>query len=722
MTANQPKSTLLANLAGGLALGFTEVVFCLSIGSLIFSGPLKAALPRGVAIALVTTIIHILWTTFASRTKPMISGLEDTTSVLLAVSAASVAASIGLQGPLLPTIVALLLTATLLTGFFLLILGYFRLGDLVRYIPYPVIGGFVAGSGWLLLRGSIGAMADYPLEMPYFSHLMQTDQVIQWLPGVAFGLFLFIGVKRVHHYLALPGLLVSGFVIFYLGLLLTGTTIPAAVERGLLLGPVGNAVWQVYPADELWRADWGAVLGQAGNIGAIVMITAVEMLLNISSLELALRQDIDLNRELRVAGWGNIFSTLAGGTIGFHSLSSTLMSYRMHARGWLVGSIIGAICLLTLVGGAAFLAYVPKPLLGGLLFYLGLDFIYEWLIEGRRKLNRAEYGVVLLIVVIVAAAGFLIGVAVGLALMVALFVINYSRLNLFYRTTSGAEVSSHVDRSPATRRALETLGQEIFVLQLQGFLFFGTANTVLQRVRQRISTPGAKSLAFLILDFRRVTGLDSSAIFSLTKLKHLAESEPFILVFTHLSDEIRSELAESELIKVFPDLDHGMEWCEDILLKGDKVTKKHIPATIELQLAESGFKTENTRRLKPYLAQIILNQGDYLMRQGDPSSDLYFIEVGRVSIYLELGSGKRVRVRSFNKGSVVGELGFLLDSQRSASVIAETKALAYRLTRKAMDEMREQDADLATAFNELMLQLIAERLVATDRELEALNQ
>jgi SulP family sulfate permease len=338
-----------------------------------------------------------------------------------------------------------------------------------------------------------------------------------------------------------------------------------------------------------------------------------------------------------------------------------------------------------------------------------------------------DYGVVLLMLFIIALTNFLVGVSVGLILTIIIFVVNYSRTNIFHHTLSGAEVSSNVERNAYQRRALGALGKQIYVLELQGFIFFGTANSILEHVRARLHDPDEEVLLYLILDFRRVTGLDSSAVFSLTRVKDLADTHGFTLVFTHLSAGSRAELEHSglainERILFFDDLDHGLEWCEEQLLGTTMATLKLIPFILEAQLDALGFDTADGTKLKTYLEKIQLKPGEYLIHQGEPFSDLYFIEFGQVSIYLELENGQRMRVHTPGAGTIVGELGFYLDVPRSASVIADFNTVAYRLTRRGMDEMKSKDPELAIAFDEMMLRVVAERLVTTNRTLAALNR
>ena len=719
---------LLPNITAGLVFGVTEVVFGISLASLIFSGPLQVYLHRGIAVVLISSAVNMIFMSVFASLEGTLSGIQDDPAVLMAVAVSALVASITVKSQLLPSVITLIFVTTFMVGGFMLLLGHFRLGGLMRYIPYPVIGGFLAGTGWLLARGAIGVAAGYELSAENLPHFFQSDQLISWIPAVILGLALFWGTRRIHHYLVMPGILVGALVIFYLLLVVGGISIADATRRGLLMGDIGGqAVWQPLPVADLMNANWSAVFGQGSNIGTIVLLSTIILLLNISGMELEVQGDVDLNHELRVAGVNNILTSLAGGMIGFQDLSYSTLLHRMGARGRMTGVIIGLICLLTLFFGTSLLAYIPRPMLGGLLLFLGLNFLYEWIVEGYQQLGRVDYAVVLLILGIIAATNFITGVSVGLVVMIIIFVVKYSRINIFHHILSGSETASRVERNAYHQRELVKLGKHVYVLELEGFIFFGTANAVLNQVRSRADNPDEKPLLYLLLDFRRVTGLDSSAMFSLIKVKHLADARNFTLIFTHLADSMQAELMRSglpadEKVVFHSDLDHGLEWCEEKLLEISQITRTHMPINLQVQLGDLGFAFENTHKLKSYLEQIQLFPGDYLIHQGETRSDLYFIEIGQVSVYLELDNGEKVRVQTPSMGTILGELSFYLDVPRSASVIADFNTVAYRLTRTAMEEMKAKDPELAIAFNEMMVRVIAERLVANNRELVALNR
>ena len=194
------------------------------------------------------------------------------------------------------------------------------------------------------------------------------------------------------------------------------------------------------------------------------------------------------------------------------------------------GLVAGLILVLVLMTGIPLLAFYPKPILGGLLFFMGFSFLVEWVIGGWSRLPRADYAVVLLILAVTGLTDFIVGVGVGVMAMIVLFVLRYSRINVVQHTLTGVETKSTVERFTHHRRELQELGKHIHILKLQGYIFFGTANDLLEQIQARVKDNEQPLLRYLILDFRRVTGLDSSAVISFVKVKHLAEAGQFHLL------------------------------------------------------------------------------------------------------------------------------------------------------------------------------------------------
>jgi len=722
---------LFPNLTAGILVGIEEIIFAISIGTLVFSGELLPYLPQGIGIALITAAILMISISLLSSIKSVIGSLQDSPSVIIAIIVASLAAGLSASNLELKfaTVVVTIAITSLLTGIFFLVLGYFKLGGLVRFIPYPVIGGFLAGTGWLLVRGSFRTMADYPLTLPNLQVLVQADQIILWLPGVIFAFILFFGLHRSDSVLIMPIILTSAIIIFYLALFVTGISINDAIQRGLLLGDsLGQTGWQLIYFSSLSIASWPTILGQAGNIAIILILSVIGLLINTSALELSLKQDVNLNHELRSAGIANIFSGLIGGMVGYHTLDASGLSTRLGSRSRLAGILAGAMCLAVLFAGGSLLVYFPRFVLGGLLFFLGMDFLYEWLIMGWFKLSKIDYFVVILILVVIATTSFLVGVAVGFAAMIVIFVVNYSRVNVIRHAMSGAEITSNVERHDLQRQTLKKYGDQIYLLELQGFIFFGTANALLERIRSRLSSEDRLPVRFVILDFRFVSGLDSSAVFSFIKCRQISDEKGVKLVLTGVSDSIYHQLETGGLfsagarIRVLQDVDRGLEWCEEQLLGERGVLNVTVPASLDMRLVSSGFPEAVASRLVMRLERVELEKGDYLAHQGEKAEEMYLLEHGKLSIYLELENEELVRLQTLGMRMMVGELGLYLDTKRTASMIADEPCVAYRLSRSALMEIKEKDPELAAYLHEFVACLLAERLADTTILLAKLSE
>lgn len=626
------------------------------------------------------------------------------------------------------TVAAAIALSTLSTGLFTYLLGRFGLGNLIRFIPYPVIGGFLAGSGWLLVVGSLRAGTGMGLEPQHFRPLFLEGGIVPWLPAAAFGLALFVITRSFRHWAVLPGCLVLAVAGFYAWLPAAGLDPAAARAQGWLLPLLGGgaAPWPA-PGELLAQVDWRQIAGLSGAFTAIALTSAVSILLNSGALDVDLRRETDLNHELRVVGTGNLLAGLGGGMVGFASLSLSRLAREAGGHGRVVGAAAAVVCLACLAGNLGVVGVIPKFVLAGLLFHLGLLFLHEWLVLAWRRLPLPDYLAVVLILSVVGTVGYLQGVMVGLLTATILFVLNYSRVHIVSQALSGSEQRSNVDRPPEEQEALRDLGRRIHILRLQGFIFFGSANHLLATIRGRLEDPAQPPLEYVVLDFRRVYGLDSSAVLALRKLRDLAAARAFAVLVCGAGIALLRQMQRSgfELsggpISVQDDRDHVLEWCEDRLLArragpGAGGPDRGLFARLTGFWPPDGPRPE---QLAPYLEPARIPAGQAVMRQGEAADEMVFLESGRLTAILE-GTGRGpVRLRAMSAGSVVGELGLYLGEPRSATIVADTDCTVFRLKKGALERMEREDALLAATFHRAMLRLTAARLVHTSRALQA---
>jgi len=722
---------LSTNLIVGLLIGITEVVFAISMGSLIFSGELNDYRAISIGVALFTCMVVLISISIMGSIPRIIATVQDSPAVIMALIVSGLVSSIpsGSVEAKIATVLVTITITTLLTGGVLILLGHFKLGSLVRFVPYPVIGGFLAGIGWLLVQGSFGVMADFGLSLGTIGELVQADQMLLWLPGLFIAIILFLGMRRIDHSLAMPAILLGVVLVFFLGLLVTGTTIEEAINLGLLMGDLpGEMSWSPLSFRDFRIANWGSILGQGGHIATILIISVLGLLLNSSAVELAIEEEVDLNQELRVAGIANLISGVGGGLVGFQTVLFSVLAHRTGARGRLVGIVAGAVCGLMLFVGTGLLELLPKAILGGLLLFFGLDFLSDWIVSGWSKLSRIDYAVVILILFVIAATDFLVGVGVGLVAMIILFVINYSQINVIRYSLSGADLHSNVERLERQKETLKRLGERIYIMELQGFIFFGTSRELVEQAKKRLAEKDKQVLRFIIFDFKRVTGLDSSAVFSFIKCRQLAEQEAIHIVLTDLPQDIHRQLSEGGLfensprVRTFPDLDRGLEWCENRLLALESELTPEQPTSLSERLVDAGFLEDDIDRLMGYLEKAELEEGECLLRQGEKSDCLYFTESGQLSIYLNLESEEQVRLQTLSARLIIGEMGLYRGTTRTASIVADEPSVVYGLPKATLERMKKDNPRLAVSLHEFIATQLADRLADTTRLLGALTK
>lgn len=745
---------LLSSLPAGLITGVIGTIRAISYASLIFSGPLATFLPTGLGMALFSTAVTAAVAALTSALPGIIATPLAAPTAILAIMAGGIAQELSGDAPdaeLLATVLVAIALTSLLTGLLLLGLGIFKQGERIRVVPYPVIGGFMAGTGWLLVKGFLQVTTDRPLTIETLTVLFQPEVAQCWLPGLGFALVLLTMTRRFKQSWILPVTLLGCTGLFYLGLWVTQTPLGVARDSGLLLGPfpkTSSGLWQPLTPNIVTGVHWGAIAHQGGSMLTVAFISLLSLMLSNSSIEVVVGRDLNLSPEMRAIGLSNMVSGLGGGMVGNQALPSTLLVHNMGAPHRLTGIFSTLPAIAVLVLGSAFLAYLPKAILGCLLLYLGLSLLLRWIYDAYFQLPLLDYLSVWVTVVVIDAVGFLQGIAAGFVLIVVGFMYQYSQVDVAKQVTSGTSIHSNLDRDPQQQRLLSAVGGQVYVLELQGFLFFGTANYLLSKVRDRIqktskpqpasdgSAPDAGDnpppLRYVLVDFRQVRGIDSSAVLTFSKILRLAQKQPFTLVLTNLNDIFEAKLQQGEgfdreldCCKVFPDIDRGLEWCEEQLLTtavstSDLASERQKPSVQEL-LTQLFLSSQQAERFMSYLEPQSLPPCHYIFRRGEASPDLYFIESGQVSVLLETGDGYPKRLQTCFSGNMLGEMRFFGKVPLSTSVVTDKPSQLYRLTQSAFSRMEDSDPDLAQALQTHIVGILCNSLIRREEQLRIIQ-
>ena len=707
------------DIAGGVVAASLTVAFSLSYAAFLFAGDLAAHLPAGMNVALTTSAVTAIVVALLGTIPFAITGADSAIvapmATMLATVAALLPAGVGADAEA-ATLFAALTLASAVTGLGLFALGQARAAVVVRYVPFPLIAGFMAANGWLILGAAVQLATDVPLRFGEVQRLANAEAWPKLAAMIAFAALITAVMARTRHVLAMPLLLVLGIVLAHAGFAAAGLTPDAAHAGGWLFADLPAASrWEPWRPSSWTGVEWTVLVEVAPEMVATLTVAALAVLMSASSLEVAAGCDSDLNQELRAQGQAALASAAVGGIAGSISISRSLVNRAAGGTGRLSAVVCGLCAGLSMLYGTQIISLLPKLVLAGLLAFAGVQLLWHWLIVVRSKLQWSEYLTILAILVVVARYGYATGIGLGILAGCVTFAVRYARTPIVKHHMSLAERRSRVDRSTDASVALSRLGAAVPILQLQGFLFFGSAHGLQQRVKALL--PGARAV---ILDFKLVSGLDSSTAFSFQKMLVAARAAGVSLVFAGLNDSCRAELARAGIIAVDGaaehqhDLDQALEHYEELLLVEGRGGNEGRADFAGWLAAELGSR-EAARALATLADRVEVPPGDALCRQGEPTDALLFIDRGRVNVFLETEEGRRVRLRVIDGRTVLGEMGFFMNAPRSATVLAESPTVVYRLSREAHARLLADVPEAAQALTAFVIRLLAERLKIANR-------
>ena len=713
----------LTDVFAGLVCSILSIAYCLSYAALIFNGPLGQALAYGVAVTFLSAAIGGSIVAWRSSLPFAVAGPDSSISVVLAVLVATVAQRLGNVDPLVPTLIAISAT-TALTGLLLCILGFTHAGRAIRFVPFPVIGGFLGATGWLMMAGAVQVVTEQKLLLANLGEFANVPMLGKIAAALVVAVILQVALRRSKSPFVMPGILLAALAATYIALLVTGWSLGEAQAHGWMFRPQSTATlispWQ---PGTLQSFSWMQAPALAGDVLAVMFVTIINFLLNTTGIELSTRTDANIDRDLKVLGFANIVTAALGGYVSCTSISRSLLVRTAGGSGRLSGLTVAAVSAALLIAGPAFVGYVPKYILGGLLFFLGGGLIYQWLIQSARQLQLIDYLSLIAIALLIINWGFIAGVLTGIVIGCATFALSISRVNAIKFSFDGSEYRSSLDRGPHELTLLAAHGREIQGMALQSYLFFGSANRLYQHVKALLARQ--RECRFLIFDFQRVTGIDSAATQSFAQIKQAATEAGARIVLVKLSPELERAFRSARFISadivVASDLDRALESCEQAIIEAHRaqITDSR---SLRAWLSEALGDAHLADRLSDYCKRLEVKAGDIIARQGDPATSMHFILEGRVGIIVDLPEGRTTRVRSLGGHTTVGEMGLITRSPRSATIQAEAASVLYVLDAEAFERIKQEQPTLSQALLAYVIKVLTERLSFANRLIGVLQR
>jgi SulP family sulfate permease len=719
-------ASLGRSILASAVVGVFSILFYVSYAALIFSGPLAPWLAYGLTATFITGAIGGAVTSWRSSLSFAIGGPDGSTCAVIAALVATLAVRLGangVDGNLLTATLAVLAISSVLTGLLLCGLGLARLGRAIRFIPYPVIGGFLGASGCLMLAGVFRILTGYRLSIVNIGHFLDIDSAEKILAGIAVAAFLLIGRRYWKSPLAMPVQLLLAVVGFHLALLVMRIPLAdAQAQNWMFVMPSARAFAPPWTL-ALARFPWSALPELGADFVAVMFVGTISILLNITSIEISTKHEATLDRELKVQGVANLLCAGLGGYVACITSTRTKLNFVLGKNSRISGLIVAAMSAAAIFVNPEFLGYMPKCALGGLLIVMGYDSAVRWLVSSVRQLARLEYFSLLAIALIIVWWGFLPGVSIGVIFGCATFALSAGRINVIKLAFDGSEYRSSLDRGSQELALLAVNGRELQGLRLQSYLFFGSANRLYEHVKALLAaTPECR---FLLFDFRLVTGIDSSAVHSFAQIKQAAGALNARLVLVNLTPSIEKAFTDNHFIAkdvlVVPEIDRALEICENAIISAHTDSSGEA-RSLQDWFAEALGTVEFANILADKCQRCEFATGDIIAQQGAPSDSMHFIVEGRVGIVVNLEGGNSIRVRSLGRHTTVGEMGLLTGRPRSASVQAEVASVAYELRAEAFGRLKVEHPALVQALLTYVIGLMAERLSFASRVIGVLQR
>ena len=704
--------TIAGSLRGGLANAAVSVGILLPLGLLSFAALGSDAAGVGVRAALVSTALGgFIATLFAGMAIPG-TNPRTSTSLVFAGFVATLAADPRLANAGahdLPTILALTSLCLGLSGLLQIAFGLLRLGSLIKFVPLPVVAGFMDGIAILVavsqarpLLGLQGPWTGDPADT--FRHV-ETGGLVLGLGTAVFAWGMARRWPRAPW--ALVGLVVGAAIYLVgerlfpdlhfgprLGSPAAGMPLPTALLPFLSPG-IGAA----------FAAHWRELVTASV---VIAVIGSMDALLSAVSMDALLNTRHDSNRFLFGYGLANVAAAAFGGIPVNYSTAVPLAIHRAGGRGRAPGIVGAAVLALVLLGGGSVLGLIPVTVTAGIMLVVALGMFDQWSrivwrevrSGGRDRDALWSLAVVVIVCVITIVFGFVMSIAVGVLLSLALFIVTMNR-SLVRGSATGATRSSRRIYFPDQARLLREQGHRIKLLELEGAVFFGTAETLSRQVEQL-----AADARFVILDVRRVTTIDASGAMALDRLSNqlTAKGVPLLLAGIVSGDRHARALRAAGAFprgaedNWFVDADRALEHAERRLLDAAGIQPPDVELPLDRLSLLQDLDADQKAALERRLERVELATGETLFRQGEPGDKVYVLARGSVSV-LSGVSGHRAAVRrlaSFTPGVIFGETAMLDGGGRTATAVADEPSVVYVLTRANLDAIRAADPTLAS--------------------------
>jgi SulP family sulfate permease len=729
----EKRHNVAGDLWGGLSAMLVALPSAIAFGVTIFS-------PLGGTYAAQGAIAGILGATALGLVTPALGGTNRLITAPCAPAAAVMAAlATDLTQKGIPPEAAVLMLAVvvLLCGGLQVLFGVVRLGRLIKYMPYPVVSGYLSGVGIIIILSQVPKLLGVPKGARFWESLI-TPGVWKW-QGIVVGVVtMAVMVLAPRLTKAVPAAILGlgAGILSYFGLGLADRALLGVAENPLVVGPLGGTGAGFF---ETITGRWKAVgaLDPASLTFLITPALTLAVLLSIDTLKTCVVLDAltrsrhDSNRELIGQGLGNTAATLIGGVPGAGTMGATLVNLSSGAQSWRSGLFEGVLALVAFLVLGHFIAWVPIAALAGILIVIGYRmFDRNSLHLLRSRSTILDFAVIVAVVVVAVTVSLILASAVGIALAILLFIREQIGGSVVRRKTYGNQMFSKQVRLPEETEILEQRGDRTAIFELQGSLFFGTTDQLYTELE-----PELKTRQYIVLDMRRVLWVDVTAAHLLEQVQDILGERKGMLIFSHFAHNIPSGrdleqyfaqvgiVRPERNVRIFESRDQALQWIEDRILEEARI-ERAAEKPLELREMElfRGRKEETFVALEALMEKRAFAAGEKIFNRGDAGDELFLIRHGAVRIILPVTGKLGYHLATFGRGDFFGEVAFLDREARSADAVAFTDTELFVLSRERFDALTAEHKKLAIQLLDGLARTLAHRLRRANKELRTLQE
>ena len=719
-----------SDFGSGIAIALLSLTYALSYGALLFTSPLLIPyIGYAISAALITTVVTGLAIAYLSGIKFSIAGPDSNSVAVMASLFVLVAQSLndsGLGGETLAlATLTIMMVITLLTALTMFLLGYFQIGNFIRFVPISVAGGFLAAAGCLMVSGAILLATGIDPMNPLNFEALTDLQKIKLLTVCGLAVVYWYVSTYIKNSLALPLTIFASIFIIHGIFALQGMSIAEAQKLGLLLEVSGDTKLFIPATQSVFDTLTLATLFEfLPETIAVIVVVGLAILLIIAGIELERNFDSDLNHELKIHGYAIGLSGIFGGFAGLVSLSRSLLNVEKKSRFPIAAVLTTILCGGVFMVGADAIALLPQISLAAMVLFLGTQIAFRWMITTFNTLDRLEYMMILVIAGTTLYAGFIFGLGLGVVAGCILFAARASIISIVRSQLSGEAYRSRVVRSSDEEAYLDGAHKTIRIYELQGFLFFGTAHNFYTLIKEQLEDTDDE-VRHLILSFRHVSGIDASAEQILQKIFYAADKHNCSVSTIELPkrDQIRVARLLHRSPALIADQNYAaiydaMEAIEESMLR-----ERAFDAIGSLQRwLELRFDDiETAEKLFDILQPEEYVDGQVICHQGEDADEIYFLDRGRVDVVSHDMPGQAFRIYSYMRHTMLGEMGFVRRETRSADLVARGTTVIYTLSRDTYQKLEKARDPSVDALLHLISVTLSDRIISANRTIGELQ-